>query len=297
MREKRAQPEAKRGVRTIAAAQARVAAEANAFAGDAPLVRRLREQLATAAALRCPVLLTGEPGSGRTHAARWLHAEANSHVPFVALRGLPPRAGELGAATVFAPQLDETPLVVQAEWRAWLACAPPGVRLIASAASAWPGANADAELFAELRRFVIAVPAFRERHDDLPAIAADMMREIAAELGLPEFALSPGAMSALRRAHFLTNAASLRHALERIAAHARAGEPVAAPLASAVLETLRPNISALRERERCRERDALLAALSDAGGNLARAARRLGRSRAAVYRLIAKHGVALGTPR
>ncbi len=297
MREKRVQVETMRAVRTISAATPSPAG-GGAFAGDTPLVRRVCEQLATAAALRCPLLLVGEPGSGRTHAARWLHAQANTGAPFLALRGLPPRAGDaLGAATVFARQLDEAPLAVQAEWRTWLAHAPSGVRVVASAASAWPLENADAALFTELRRFVVAVPALRERRDDLAAIVADMAREIAHELGAPPVAISPGALNALRRAHFLASAASLRHALERFAAHARAGETIAAPLASAVLETLRPNVSALRERERGRERDALLAALSEAGGNLARTARRLGRSRAAVYRLIAKHGVALGAPR
>ena len=104
-------------------------------------------------------------------------------------------------------------------------------------------------------------------------------------------------LNALRRAHWLASAADLQRAIERLAAHTRAGETVSAALASAVLEELRPTVAALRLRERERERDALLRALSEAGGNLARAARQLGRSRAAVYRLIAKHGIALGGPR
>jgi DNA-binding NtrC family response regulator len=285
-------------VRTIPAARSRDGVEASAFAGDAPLVRRLREQLASAASLRCPVLLFGEPGSGRTRAARWLHARANDEAAFIALRGLPPRLGEsLGAATVFAPQLDDAPLAVQAEWRAWLAHAPAGVRMLASAASAWPAGNADAQLFAELRRFAIAVPALRDRRDDLAVLVADLIGEIARELGAPAFALSAGALNALRRAHWIASAADLRRALERIAASAEAGESVTASLASALLEELRPSVAGLRLRERERERDALLAALAEAGGNLARAARQLGRSRAAVYRLIAKHGVALGSRR
>jgi transcriptional regulator of acetoin/glycerol metabolism len=68
---------------------------------------------------------------------------------------------------------------------------------------------------------------------------------------------------------------------------------VTAALTGAVIEELRPNVAALRERARGREREALLTALDETGGNLARAARRLGRSRAAIYRLIEKHGIAL----
>lgn len=280
-------------VRTVPLARA-AAAAAPSFAGDAPAVRRLREQLETAAQLRCAVLLTGELGAGRTRAARWLHARRDVRAPFLTLRGLPPRETEgLAAATVFVPQLDEAPLAVQAAWRSWLEHAPPSVRVIASAASAWPLERADAGLFAELRRLAIAVPPLRERRDDFAAIAADMAREAAVALGVAPFALSPGALSALRRAPFLTRAAELWRAVERLAAHARAGEPATPALASSVIEELRPSLSALRERARERERDALLAALHETGGNLAQTARRLGRSRAAVYRLIAKHGIAI----
>ena len=297
MRAKRAAAETARRVRTISLAETASPDTGPAFAGDAPLVRRLREQLASAAALGCPVLMVGEPGSGRTRAARWLHAQKHSSAPFIALRGLPPRGEGAGSATVYAHQLDEASLAVQAEWRRWLAQAPADVRLIASAASAWPLEQADAELFAELRRFAIAVPPLRERRDDLAALAADMAGECARRLATPLLTLSPGALNALRRAHWLASAADLQRAIERLAAHTRAGETVSAALASAVLEELRPTVAALRLRERERERDALLRALSEAGGNLARAARQLGRSRAAVYRLIAKHGIALGGPR
>ena len=294
MREKRAREDAMRAVRTIPAAAPRPQHASDfAFVGNAPLVRRLRDQLASAAILRCPVLAIGEHGSGRARAARWLHDQLDPRAPFIALRGLPPRGDGLGSATVFAEQLDEAPLAVQAEWRRWLTHAPVGVRLIASASSAWPLENADAELFAELRRFAIAVPPLRERRDDLAELAADMARELARNLDSAPFALSPGALNALRRAHWLASAADLQRAIERLAAHAREGESITAPLASAVLEELRPTVSALRLRERERERDALLAALNETGGNLAGAARRLGRSRAAVYRLIQKHGVAL----
>jgi DNA-binding NtrC family response regulator len=293
MQEPRAELGATRAVGTIPVA----APPATSFAGQAPLVRHLREHLDAAAQLRCPVLLTGELGSGRTHAARWLHARTDPRAPFIRLRGLPPRAGEApGTATLFVEQIDQAPLAVQAVWRAWLASAPPGLRVIASASLACPVEGADAELFAELRRLAIAVPPLRERLEDLAALAADMVAEIVRERGSEPFSLSAGALSALRRAPFVASAADLHRALERLALHARAGETVRAALVGAVLEELRPSVARLRERARSRERDALLAALSETGGNLARAARRLGRSRAAVYRLIEKHGIALAPP-
>jgi len=129
------------------------------------------------------------------------------------------------------------------------------------------------------------------------ALAADLAREIASELAAPQLTFARGALETLLRTPWIASAADLRRALERIAASVPASERVTASLAAAACEELRPNVAALRERERERERDALLAALSDTGGNLARAARRLGRSRAALYRLIAKHGIALGPRR
>jgi DNA-binding NtrC family response regulator len=296
VQEQRARQEPARTVRTLPSGGAQlVEAPSEAFAGSAPLVRALREQLASAAALRCPVLITGEPGSGRTRAARWLHAQGAPRAQFLALRGLPPR-GSVGEATLYLPDLDEAPAAVQAEWRAWLATAPAGVRAIASARSAWPR-DGSLELFAELRRLVIQVPALRERREDFAAIAADIASELARELGAAPLTFGAGALAALERAPWIASAAALRRALEQLAAAARCGEPVSAADAHAAAEAQRPNVATLREQALARERDELLAALACAGGNMARTARRLGRSRAAVYRLLAKHGIALGTRR
>ncbi|HEU4428356.1 MAG TPA: helix-turn-helix domain-containing protein [Myxococcota bacterium] len=296
MQEQRARQESARPVRTLPSGGAHLAdAASEAFAGGAPLVRRLREQLASAAALRGPVLITGEPGSGRTRAARWLHVQSAPRAQFLALRGLPPRAN-VGEATLFLPDLDEAPVAVQAEWRAWLAAAPACVRAIATARVAWPS-DGSFELFAELRRFVIQVPALRERRDDFAAIAVDIAREIAGELAAPPLTFGAGALAALERAPWIASAAVLRRVLEQLAAGARCGEPVSASEASGAAEAQRPNVATLREQALVRERDQLLAALAAAGGNMARTARRLGRSRAAVYRLLAKHGIALGTRR
>jgi transcriptional regulator of acetoin/glycerol metabolism len=62
---------------------------------------------------------------------------------------------------------------------------------------------------------------------------------------------------------------------------------------AAVLGEVRPSVDALRERHRVEERDTLLRTLAAHGGNIARAAQSLGRSRAALYRLAEKHGIAL----
>jgi DNA-binding NtrC family response regulator len=280
-----------RSVRTLSLPEPR---GGDAFVGSALATRRLREQLASAAALNCPVLVAGEPGSGRTRAALWLHAQRSARAPFVALRGLPPRAGSLlGGATLFVPELDSAALAVQQEWRAWLQQIPEGVRVVASARSAAPLENADSALFAELRRFALVVPPLRERADDFAVLAHDIAREVARDRGLEALTLTAGAIGTLRRAPWLGSAADLRRALECVAGYVPRGEPVTRSRAAAALAEVRPNVATLREAEQARERDELLAALAGARGNLARTAALLGRSRAAVYRLLAKHGVAL----
>ncbi|MBM4384760.1 MAG: hypothetical protein FJ091_15520 [Deltaproteobacteria bacterium] len=283
--------ETPRSVRTLSLPEPR---SCDAFVGSALATRRLREQLASAAALSCPVLIAGEPGSGRTRAALWLHAQRTPHASFVALHGLPPRAGSLlGGATLFVPELDSAALVVQQEWRGWLEHVPDGVRVLASARSAAPIANADGALFAELRRFALVVPPLRERAEDFAALAHDIAREVARDRRREALTLTAGAVATLRRAPWLASAADLRRALECVAGYVPNGQPVTRSRAAAALAEVRPNVAALREAEQARERDELLAALSSARGNLARAAALLGRSRAAVYRLLEKHGVAL----
>jgi len=227
-------------------------------------------------------------------AALWLHAQRAARASFVALRGLPPRAGSLlGEATLFVPELDRAALAVQHEWRVWLEGVPEGVRVIVSARSAAPLDNADGALFAELRRFTLAVPPLRERADDFALLAHDIAREVARDQGLEALTLTAGAVGTLRRAPWLGSAADLRRALECVASYVPKGQPVTRSRAATALAEVRPNVATLREAEHARERDELLAALAGARGNLARAAALLGRSRAAVYRLLTKHGVAL----
>src|SRR5262245_15215313 len=45
----------------------------------------LRRQIANLAEAEGPVLFVGEPGSGRSYAARWLHSQTGAAEPFVAV--------------------------------------------------------------------------------------------------------------------------------------------------------------------------------------------------------------------
>ena len=64
-----------------------------------------------------------------------------------------------------------------------------------------------------------------------------------------------------------------------------------------VLTELEESLASIRAQHSALERETLLRAIQETGGNITRTAAILGKSRSAVYRLIAKHGVALSRER
>ncbi|GEJ57000.1 sigma 54-interacting transcriptional regulator [Anaeromyxobacter diazotrophicus] len=72
-----------------------------------------------------------------------------------------------------------------------------------------------ADLFYRLNVFPIALPPLRERSEDLPPLAAELLEELAAALGRPAPALDATALAALAAHPFPGNVRELRNALER----------------------------------------------------------------------------------
>lgn len=267
--------------------------------GSSGALRRLRNQLAGLGGLPFPVLVTGEPGSGRRQAARALHATSElAAAPLLELdaRDPLPRDGLPARGTVILAGVERLPREAQSYWGRVARGRGLGPRLLATAPASF-ALRFDAEdfepaLLAALLRFSVHVPALRHRRGDIPELARHFSAEIARELGRPQQRLSESALAALRNAPFPGNVAELRRVIERTLAFSNA-EQVSGDEVSAVLAELRPSVDALRERYRVEERETLLDALAEHGGNIARAAQALGRSRAALYRLAEKHGIAL----
>jgi two-component system, response regulator FlrC len=78
------------------------------------------------------------------------------------------------------------------------------------------------DLYFRLDVFPICVPPLRERLEDLPALAAALVREAAGALGRPAPALAPEALDALRAHPFPGNVRELRNLLERAVVRCRA---------------------------------------------------------------------------
>jgi two-component system nitrogen regulation response regulator NtrX len=142
------------------------------------------------------------------------------------------------------------------------------------------------DLYFRLAVIPIAVPPLRERIDDLPLLVERFVAELSREMARRPGPFTPEALDALRRYPFPGNVRELRNLVERLiimhpggrigpdqvrAVLPASGEAGAAPA---------PLADAVREFER-RQIEAALAA---EGGNMTRAAARLGLERSHLYK-------------
>lgn len=274
--------------------------------GDSPAMRRVRERVAALAPLRTPVLACGAPGSGRHSVVSALHecgVTGGEEFLRIDCAGFEPGQRLPPTGAIHLDEICALSTEAQAYWRDKL-CSTDSrfrerVRTFASTSESLTerlrSGSFDRTLGELLLRFVIEIPALRDRPEDIPTIADDLVARIGAEIGR-QVRLSPAAKTALAGHHWPENCSELARVLERCVAFSR-GRSVRRQLVEEVLAEQEPTLSEIREKTRARERELLLQAIETAGGNVSRAARALSRSRGAVYRLIQKHGIALSASR
>jgi len=223
------------------------------------------------------------------------------------------RDGRFQAArggTLFLDEVGNTPLPGQAKLLAALErreVTPLGadrpqavdVRIVSATnleeASLFDPAVFRPDLLFRLNTIVIRVPPLRERRGDIPGLLRHYLAHYETQYGRPARALSHLAQAALLDWHWPGNVRSLRHACERAVILAAGGDyetgdfglSAPGPLPVPVLASQTPDDQTLGEVER----GAIAAALAQAKGNISEAARRLGLSRAALYRKLEKHGL------
>ena len=256
------------------------------------------------APLSIPVLLTGEPGSGRSTVAGLLHAfgpTAGGHLVTVDASSFAPERGIPFGSTVYLADVERLPRRAQAWWLDRLrAPQAPGagsqVRWLASTGDSPSirdsASDFDPELERLLVRFAIRVPPLRERRADLPILVADLCTRIGRVVGREGVRFSPRAVELLTHCHWPGN---LRE-LEDVVGRAIVFSPhpvIGRALALDVIAERGESVGAMRAGHALRERERLIEELRASGGNVTRTAEALGRSRTAVYRLIAAHGIPL----
>jgi transcriptional regulator of acetoin/glycerol metabolism len=245
-----------------------------------------------------PVLLVGEPGSGRLAVAAAMAAPGPLRVADAAT------AASLGPERWIAEietEMDgpyETLVVRHADrldadlaraTDAALRRRPSGRRVFATS-EAGPGALDANHSLLDAFTTVLEVPALRERSDDLPALLAALT---ARECGDgPTVRWMPDAVQALGRHRWPGNVTALETVVRGLVARHRGGYVGAADLPpDLIARTSRRRLAGLEQAEA----DTIMRALHDAEGNKHRAAAALGIARSTLYRKVRALGLDLST--
>jgi len=153
------------------------------------------------------------------------------------------------------------------------------------------------DLFFRLNVFTIALPPLRERRDDIPDLVAHLLAT--RQLGKRTLTVDPAAMEALMRYNWPGNIRELANVLERAQILAEGGtittddlpENLLAAAAAVAAPGSAPAAAASPDALESVERKHVQEVLARAGGNKVHAAKMLGISRRALYRLIDRYGL------
>jgi len=142
-----------------------------------------------------------------------------------------------------------------------------------------------ADLFHRLSVFCLHVPSLGARPEDLDDLALSLAAAAASRLGIPPCALGPAALDALRHHPWPGNVRELDNACTRLTLTASGRTATAEDVARALPPLVSPTTATAHPRTLDQViADAIADALQVTGGDVADAARRLGISRATVYR-------------
>jgi DNA-binding NtrC family response regulator len=219
--------------------------------GKSRLMQQLRTELQQVAATASPVLLVGEPGSGREAFARYLHERGpRAAAPFVTLiasslrdadaearlfgRQAPGSAGvleEAGNGSLFIHELEDLPPGVQ---RLLVGVFESGqftrlggsepltlrARLLSSGQPGIEQRAADGslrrDLLAHLNTLIMRVPPLREYAEDVPDLLRHQVDRLVDADGLPFRRFSVAAQNRLRNYPWPDNVRELRHMVHRL---------------------------------------------------------------------------------
>lgn len=290
--------------------------------GTSRTMVRARRLIAAAAAVETPVLITGEPGTGKELTARAIHFQSRRGArPFVVVPGgsvlerlrepevFDTASREARGGTVFLDGVAALSPRLQARLLDLLSPGPREregdvrprllpLRLIAAAEGDLEGSaragRFNRDLLERLRGLSIHLPALRERRTDITLLADHFLRIHAGRQEKQVVRISAGAVELLTGYPWPGNVRELEDAISR--AVSRTGEgviraqhlPAALQTGQSTGTVLRGSLAGLLAAY---EREILLEAIQNAGGNQARAARALSTTpRILAYRL-RKHGL------
>lgn len=300
----------------------------DALFGEDPAMRKLLEFARIAAESDCPVLITGETGSGKGMLAKWIHRNSPRHqhecveVNCSGLRGEllarelygnargaftsadRDREGLLDLAdhgTLFLDEIGDMSPEIQASFLKVLEekCFRRlgDVRLRKSDFRLICATNRDInasvgngqfrqDLFYRINFMSIHVPPLRERLDDLPRLATHILRNA----GAADNILSIPLLRQLQAYAWPGNIRELKNVLERalLLAHGNRIQPEHLMGLDTAPASPAPETATLTGNIKTAERNHIMAVLARTGGNMVKAAKLLGISRATLYRKLQK---------
>jgi len=290
------------------------------IAGTSAAVHALRTALPAAANSQEPLFIAGEPGSGRGSFAAAVHrAGTRAAGPFVSenvasipeplreneLFGSGDTPGLLATAaggTLYLGAIEHLPARAQERLLEFLTVSngdggPPRARIVASAdidlGEAARRNRFRRDLAEHLARLVLAVPPLRERPEDIPLIAAQLLSRHAAASGAAAPTIAAEALDALKMHPWTGNVRELDQELVR----AGSGREIIRPddLPASVSRAGRlpaaERSSSLRQAVGELEVGLISQTLAETNWNKSRAARELGLSRLGLQKKIDRYGI------
>ncbi len=151
------------------------------------------------------------------------------------------------------------------------------------------------DLFYRLNVIPFYVPPLRERKEDIPLLAPELLREFGRQYGRPRMEIAEDALTALQQYHWPGNVRELKNVLERIMILnpqieriERKHLPVLVARSTGRRGEEFPSLQQAREAY---ERDYILRKLEDCHGNVSRTAEILGLERSHLYRKMKALGI------
>ena len=281
-------------------------------------MRRLMELVQRVGIARCHVMIAGEFGTGRETVARLLHASsARPAGPLLKLDcngasfpelndtlfGRGRAEGLLGRAesgSLFLEHVEEMPSKLQGRLARVLRSAADAettsairvfVAVQPDVADLVRDGKIRTELYQQFSLVRVDVPPLRDRRDDVPLLARQMLGDLGRTRGYPRKTLTRSALTLLRALPWPGNLPELRGLLERLAVMVPGGVVrledllTHVSLSGSELEGPQPGAT-LREARMRFERDYIAATLRKHRGRMADTARALGIQRTNLYRKV-----------
>jgi two-component system, NtrC family, response regulator AtoC len=227
----------------IASDEVEQVGDENYFVGASAIMQKMRAQAELLAQANVPVLLVGEPGSGRDTVARLIHKlSLRSSFRFLKVncaalsdelleKELFGRKLEIcDRGTIFLDEISEIPMTLQEKLLRVMQekqFSQPGsnrsididVRILAAADTnierALSQKTLREDLYYRISAFTIHVPPLRQRKEEIPFLLVHLMHKLARHYGLPTREFSPDLLDACQRYSWPGNMSELDSFVKR----------------------------------------------------------------------------------